>query len=379
MTRRARKDSPLHTAPDIEARSGEETTEIPVRQGRGARINTPNRFEPLCLEEDPAELDEDELRQVPTKYYVDATKTLLARNDSPDIGFTFSLNPYRGCEHGCIYCYARPSHEYLGFSAGLDFETRILVKERAPELLAETFQKRSWVPQVVALSGNTDPYQPLERRLALTRGCLEVFLRHRNPVGIITKNYLVTRDIDLLEQMAKYNLVRVILSITTLRPDLVHSMEPRTSRPERRLQAIEMLAAKGIPVSVNVAPIIPGLTDEEMPSILKAAASRGASGAGYTILRLPGAVQDIFIDWVRREFPDRANKIVRRLASLRGGDLTDNRFGKRMRGEGDWADLIARLFRIERKRWGLDAPRRSLSTRHFRRLADGQRSLFDIE
>ena len=379
MTRRARKASPLHTASDAEARSGEETTEIPVRRGRGARINPPNRFEPLCLEEDPAALDEDELRQVPTKYYVDATKTLLARNDSPDIGFTFSLNPYRGCEHGCIYCYARPSHEYLGFSAGLDFETRILVKERAPELLAETFQKRSWVPQVVALSGNTDPYQPLERRLALTRGCLEVFLRHRNPVGIITKNYLVTRDIDLLEQMAKYNLVHVILSITTLHPDLVHIMEPRTSRPERRLQAIEMLAARNIPVSVNVAPIIPGLTDEEMPAILKAAASHGASGAGYTILRLPGAVQDLFIDWVRREFPDRANKIVRRLASLRGGDLTDNRFGKRMRGEGDWADLISRLFRIERKRWGLDAPRRSLSTRHFRRLANGQRSLFDAE
>ena len=379
MTRRARKASPLHIVSDVEARSGEETREIPVRRGRGARINPPNRFEPLCLEEDPAALDEDELRQVPTKYYVDATKTLLARNDSPDIGFTFSLNPYRGCEHGCIYCYARPSHEYLGFSAGLDFETRILVKERAPELLAETFQKRSWVPQVVALSGNTDPYQPLERRLALTRGCLKVFLRHRNPVGIITKNYLVTRDIDLLEQMAKYNLVHVILSITTLRPDLVHIMEPRTSRPERRLQAIEMLAARNIPVSVNVAPIIPGLTDEEMPAILKAAASHGASGAGYTILRLPGAVQDLFIDWVRREFPDRANKIVRRLASLRGGNLTDNRFGKRMRGEGDWADLIARLFRIERKRWGLDVPRCSLSTRHFRRLADEQRSLFDTE
>ena len=379
MTRRARKASPLHTASDGAARSGEEATEIPVRRGRGSRINPPNRFEPLCLEEDPAALDEDELRQVPTKYYVDATKTLLARNDSPDIGFTFSLNPYRGCEHGCIYCYARPSHEYLGFSAGLDFETRILVKERAPELLAETFRKRSWIPQVVALSGNTDPYQPLERRLALTRGCLEVFLKHRNPVGIITKNYLVTRDIDLLEKMAKYNLVHVILSITTLRPDLVQMMEPRTSRPERRLQAIEMLAAKNIPVSVNVAPIIPGLTDEEMPSILKAAASRGASGAGYTILRLPGAVQDIFLDWVRREFPDRANKIVRRLASLRGGDLTDNRFGKRMRGEGDWAELISHLFRIECKRRGLDVPRSSLSTRHFRRLADGQHSLFDTE
>lgn len=351
--------------------------ELPVRQGRGARINPPNRFEPLRIEEDPAALDEEELRQTPTTYYVDATKTLLSRNDSPDIGFTYSLNPYRGCEHGCVYCYARPSHEYLGFSAGLDFETRILVKERAPALLAETFQKKSWKPQVVALSGNTDPYQPLERRLALTRGCLEVFLRHRNPVGIITKNYLVTRDLDLLEEMARYNLVHVVLSITTLRDDLVTTMEPRTSRPARRFKAIEMLAARGVPVSVNVAPIVPGLTDEEMPAILKEAASRGASGAGYTILRLPGAVEEIFIDWARREFPDRANKIVRRLAALRGGELTDNRFGKRMRGEGDWAELIARLFRMERKRWGLNAPRNALSTRHFRRLAHGQRSLFD--
>ncbi len=351
--------------------------ELPVRQGRGARINPPNRFEPLRIEEDPAALDEEELRQTPTTYYVDATKTLLSRNDSPDIGFTYSLNPYRGCEHGCVYCYARPSHEYLGFSAGLDFETRILVKERAPELLAETFQKKSWEPQVVALSGNTDPYQPLERRLALTRGCLEVFLRHRNPVGIITKNYLVTRDLDLLEEMARYNLVHVVLSITTLRDDLVTTMEPRTSRPARRFKAIEMLAARGVPVSVNVAPIVPGLTDEEMPAILKEAASRGASGAGYTILRLPGAVEDIFTDWARREFPDRANKIIRRLALMRGGELTDNRFGKRMRGEGDWAELIARLFRMERKRWGLNAPRNALSTRHFRRLAHGQRSLFD--
>src|SRR5690606_23478252 len=191
---------------------------MPVRRGRGARFNPANRFEPLHLEEDPAALDEEELRQVETTYFVDHTKSVLARNDSPDTGFTFSINPYRGCEHGCIYCYARPSHEFLGFSAGLDFETKILVKENAPELLSKAFQQPSWGPQVVALSGNTDPYQPLERRLGITRRCLEVFLKHRNPVSIITKNYLVTRDADILEEMARFNLVNVTLSITTLRP-----------------------------------------------------------------------------------------------------------------------------------------------------------------
>lgn len=350
--------------------------EVPVRRGRGARLNTPNRFEPLHLEEDPAALDGEELRQVETRYFVDHTKSVLAKNDSPDVGFTYSINPYRGCEHGCIYCYARPSHEYLGFSAGLDFETKILVKERAPELLSGAFQKASWEPQVVALSGNTDPYQPLERRLMLTRRCLEVFLRHRNPVAIITKNHLVTRDADLLEQMARFNLVTVALSITTLKTDVVGKMEPRTSRPSRRLQAIEELAARGIPVSVNVAPVVPGLTDEEMPAILKSAAERGATNASYIMMRLPGPVQELFLDWLSREYPDRVNKVIHRLESLRGGRLSDSRFGVRMRGEGEWSDLVSRLFHVSCRRYGLNSAYRRLSTDHFRRLDGGQQDLF---
>lgn len=350
--------------------------ELPTRRGRGARFNPPNRFEPFHLEEDPAGLDDDELRQVQTEYFVDHTKSILAKNDSPDVGFTFSINPYRGCEHGCIYCYARPSHEFLGFSAGLDFETKILVKESAPELLSQAFQKASWEPQVIALSGNTDPYQPLERRLELTRRCLEVFLKHRNPVAIITKNYMVTRDADLLEEMARLNLVTVALSITTLKADLVAAMEPRTSRPERRLKAIEELARRGIPVSVNVAPVVPGLTDDEMPAILKAAAERGATHAGYIIMRLPGPVKDLFLDWIERAYPDRVNKIVHRLESLRGERLTDSRFGKRMRGEGEWSELVSRLFRMACRRHGLNGGFRQLSTVHFRRLRHGQQNLF---
>lgn len=352
------------------------SSQIPVRRGRGARLNPANRFERLHVEEDPAALDAEELRQVPTTYLIDHTKSILARNDSPDTGFTFSINPYRGCEHGCIYCYARPSHEYLGFSAGLDFETKILVKENAPALLSEAFQKPSWEPQVVALSGNTDPYQPLERTLRLTRQCLEVFLRHRNPVAIITKNYLVTRDADILEEMARMNLVTVALSITTLKPELVGSMEPRTSRPARRLQAIEELVGRGIPVSVNVAPVVPGLTDEEMPAILKEAAARGASNASYIMMRLPGPVKDLFLDWIEREHPDKVNKIVHRLRELRGERLTDSRFGVRMRGEGEWAETVSNLFGMTCKKLGLNASYRKLSTDHFRRLRRGQRELF---
>ena len=349
---------------------------IPARRGRGARLNPPNRFDRLHFEEDPAALDEDELRQVETEYLVDATKSVLARNDSPDTGFTFSINPYRGCEHGCIYCYARPSHEFLGFSAGLDFETRILVKQDAPELLSKAFQKASWEPQVVALSGNTDPYQPLERRLEITRNCLKTFLRHRNPVAIITKNYLVTRDADILEELARLNLVRVTLSITTLRPELVSIMEPRTSRPERRLKAVEELSKNGIPVSVNVAPIVPGLTDEEMPAILKAAADHGATNASYIIMRLPGPVKELFLDWLQSNFPDRAQRVINRLRDLRGDRLTDSRFGLRMRGEGEWADMISTLFKMSCRNSGLNSTYPTLSTEHFRRLQHGQADLF---
>lgn len=350
---------------------------LPARRGRGAAYNPPNRFEPFHLEEDPSALETDELRQIPTTYFQDTTRSALSKNDSPDIPFTYSINPYRGCEHGCIYCYARPSHEYLGFSAGLDFETRIVVKNDIATRLAEAFDRPAWVPQPVMMSGNTDCYQPVERRLKLTRACLEVFARYRNPVSLITKNALITRDLDLLEELATLNLVRVAITVTSLKPALIHAMEPRTSRPEARLRAIETLAARGIPVGVMVGPVIPGLTDEELPDILTAAADHGATRGYYVMLRLPGAVKPLFLEWLERAFPDRKQRVVNRLTELRGEALTDGRFKVRMRGEGEWAEVTRRLHQMTCQRLGLNAPQAPLSTEHFRRPpAVGQLSLF---
>ncbi len=349
---------------------------MPRRRGRAASANPATRFDPVVIELDPGALDAEDLRSIPTQFFEDASRSILSKNNSPDVPFTYSVNAYRGCEHGCIYCYARPSHEFLGWSAGLDFETRILVKRNAPVLLADAFEAPSWKPQVVVLSGNTDPYQPIERELSLTRGCLDVCLRFRNPVGVITKNYLVTRDKDIMRELAGLRLVRVTISITTLDPELASKMEPRTSSPSRRLDAIEALAAAQIPVGVMVAPVIPGLTDEELPSIIQAAADRGACRAGYTVLRLPGAVEELFVTWLQSEIPTRAEKVLRRLRQLRGGKLTDGRFGKRMRGDGVWADALAKLYRIACRQSGLNGPLPSLCTSQFRRLSHNQLSLF---
>ncbi|HJP30452.1 MAG: PA0069 family radical SAM protein [Candidatus Latescibacteria bacterium] len=350
----------------------------PAKKGRASAFNTPNRFEQLHLEPDPLELDDEDYKaNVPTQYLVDSSKSILAENSSPDIDFRYSLNPYRGCEHGCAYCFARPTHEYLGFSAGLDFETRILVKENAPELLRQTFRKKSWTPQVVALSGNTDCYQPVERRLEITRRCLEVFLEFRNPVTIITKNALVTRDLDILRELAALDLVHVTLSVTSLKRPLTAVMEPRTSRPEKRLAAIADLHEAGVPVGVMVAPLIPGLNDEEMPNILEAAAGKGAQWAGYIMVRLPGAVKPLFIDWVQRNMPDRAGKIVSRLQAVRDGELSDPRFGSRLRGEGELADVIASFFHLSRRRQHLENQISALATDLFRRSGHHQLSLFD--
>ena len=352
------------------------TSAMPRRKGRAASFNTPNRFEPITVEMDPAELTAEELRHIPTTFYAEKSRSILSRNNSPDVPFSYSVNPYRGCEHGCIYCYARPSHEYLGWSAGLDFETKILVKGDAPALLSKAFQKPSWPPQVVCLAGNTDPYQPAERTFKLSRGCLEVFLRHRNPVAIITKNYLVTRDLDLLRGLAQHNLVRVMISITTLRAEVARSMEPRTATPQRRLEAIQKLAEANVPVGVMVAPVIPGLTDEEVPAILKSASQRGASWAGYVVLRLPGPVAPLFIEWLSDAFPDRKDKVLRRLKELRAGKLTDSAFGRRMRGQGIWAETLSKLFKSTCHALDLNRPQQPLSTAHFRRLADEQGTLF---
>jgi DNA repair photolyase len=521
--------------------------ETPTRRGRGARANPANQYEPLHVDLDPDALDEEELRQVETKYFRDPAQSILSTNESPDVPFRYSINPYRGCEHGCVYClhgetlilmgdgrtkplrdvvvgdeiygterqgcyrryvrtrvldhwstekpayritlgdgtqliasadhrfltdrgwkfvtgeeqgrdrrphlttntkllgigdltempqatpsdlalrrksdiegqalkstvdlgiesidpmdqqmrlfdittgtgdfiangvvshncYARPTHEYLGFSAGLDFETRILVKENAPELLEETFQTESWSPAPICLSGNTDSYQPAERELEVTRELLKVCAYHRNPVMLITKNGMVTRDLDILEEMAEWNGVRLTVSVTTLDDELAGAMEPRAARPPLRLRTIEECAAAGVPVGVNAAPIVPGLTDEEVPRILEAAAERGATTAGYTVLRLPGAVREVFVDWLDRHVPDRKNRVLNRLRSLRGEELNDEDFGKRMTGEGLWADTIGDLFRLARSKHGLDGPSPPLNTDAFRRRPGGQIGLFE--
>jgi len=320
--------------------------------------------------------DGEERPSVPTEFLRDTSRTILSKNDSPDVHFTYSVNPYRGCEHGCIYCYARPTHEYLGFSAGLDFESKIIVKMEAPSLLAEAFQKKNWVPENVTFSGNTDCYQPIERKLELTRKCLEVCLQYRNPAGIITKNALVVRDIDILREMAALDVIHVYISITTLDPELARVMEPRTSSPENKLKAISSLVSAGIPVGVMIAPVIPGLTDEEIPSILKAAAAHGASNAGYILVRLPGAVKQLFLEWLPRNLPDRAAKIINRIQSTREGALSESRFGKRMVGEGAIGTTIHDLFVVNRARYRLDTKWKPLSVKHFRNAGSDQLTLF---
>jgi DNA repair photolyase len=348
---------------------------LPTLRGRGASWNPPNRFERLHVDRDGWTDPDDPPPQ--TVLLEDATRSILAHNDSPDVGFDVGINPYRGCSHGCAYCYARPTHEYLGFSAGLDFESQILVKRQAPDLLRKALSSPRWTPRTIGLSGNTDAYQPAERRLRITRRCLEVLAEYRNPVSIITKSYLVSRDIDVLAELARHGAVSVVLSVTTLSHDLQRSMEPRASSPARRIGAIRVLADAGIPVGVNVAPVVPGLTDHEMPEILEAAADAGASFASYIVLRLPHGVKDIFADWLDRHVPDRKSKVLNRVRELMGGELYDGRFGIRGRGEGPWADQLHSLFRVTRQRLRLGTPP-TLSGASFRRPPCSERPQFDL-
>ncbi len=342
---------------------------------RGAAENPASRFEKLHLEPEPDwNPEEDVLPR--TQFLVDHSQTAIAYNDSPDLGFNASLNPYRGCEHGCIYCYARPTHEFLGFSAGLDFESKIMVKTHAPELLRAELSSPKWKPQVIIMSGVTDCYQPVERKLKLTRRCLEVLADARNPVALITKNFLVTRDIDLFSELARFNAVSVCLSVTTLDNELRNVMEPRTSPPQARLAAIRKLAEAKIPVAVNVAPVIPGLTDHEMPAILKAAAEAGANSAGFTVVRLPYANAPLFEKWLERHFPDRKEKVLNRIKAIRGGKMYDAQWGKRMRGEGIFAGQIEAMFDVAYRRAGFREEKRALSTAAFRRPSGAQLSLF---
>jgi DNA repair photolyase len=328
-------------------------------RGRGAQFNPGNRFEKFSLEDfKPDELDyfaeaEDE-KKIPTQFYRDDSKSVIAKNDSYDVGFEYSFNPYRGCEHGCVYCYARPSHEFLGFSSGTDFEAKIMIKKDAPQLLESEFNKRNYKPDFIMFSGNTDCYQPVEQQLKITRETLKVCLKYRNPVSIITKNALIQRDMDILKEMAALNLVSVCLSVSTLDRELARRMEPRTSSPERRLQTIEKFAESNIPVGVNIAPVIPGLNDEEIPSILKEAALRGAVFAGHIMLRLPYAVKDLFLHWLKKEFPDRESKIVNKIREMRDGKLNDYEFGTRFSGKGELAETIHSLFELSCKKYGLN-------------------------
>ena len=349
---------------------------LPIR-GRGASHNPANRFEPIEVQRDGWRDPDDPAPR--TRLLRDDSRSVIARNDSPDVGFETSLNPYRGCEHGCIYCYARPTHEYFGLSAGLDFETQIFVKQDAPERLRAELAAPRWQPQVLVMSGVTDPYQPAERRLRITRRCLEVLAEFRNPVAIITKSQLVARDVDVLAELARFDAASVTLSITTLDHALQRRLEPRAASPERRLAAIARLSAAGIPTGVNVAPVIPGLTDHEIPAILEAAAAAGAGGAGYIMLRLPHAVAPLFERWLEQHFPGRKDKVLNRVRELRGGELYESRFGVRMRGRGPFADQVADLFEVSRRKAGLDEERRGLSTAAFRRpvAAGGQLRLFD--
>lgn len=331
-------------------------------KGRGAAANPQNRFSAFAT----VALPDPDASGPKTEYLRDTSKHIIAFNDSPDVGFRASLNPYRGCEHGCIYCYARPSHEYLGFSAGLDFESKIVVKENAPELLRAELSARNWQPQLLAMSGVTDCYQPLERRLELTRRCLQVLAEFRNPVAIVTKNFLVTRDRDYLSELAGLNAAAVIVSLTTLNTELARTMEPRASTPQKRLEAVTQLRAAGIPVGVNLAPIIPGLTDEEIPALIEAAAQAGAQFAHFLPVRLPHGVKDLFADWLQRHYPDRKNKVLNRIRDIRGNKLNDPRFGTRMHGEGVFAEQMAALFHNACRKFNLTESFPAISVAHFR-------------
>jgi DNA repair photolyase len=352
----------------------------PPPPGRGARSNRSGRFEPLAVEavDDGWRVEDPQPEQAKTSVTLETPRTIITRNASPDLGFDRSINPYRGCEHGCVYCYARPTHAYMGLSPGLDFETRLFAKLGAAKLLEAELAKPGYAVKPIALGTNTDPYQPIERRHAITRQILEVLLSTRHPVTITTKSNLVVRDIDILSEMAKLNLVRVAVSVTTLERRLARAMEPRAPTPERRLEAIRALSEAGVPAAVMVAPVIPGLTDHEMEAILERAAAAGARAAGFILLRLPLEIKDLVREWLEAHQPNRAGRVFTLLRSMRGGKDYDAAFGKRMKGEGPYAMMLAKRFALATERLGLDKPAPPLETSLFAppRKERAQLSLF---
>ncbi|EEI92187.1 radical SAM domain protein [Sphingobacterium spiritivorum ATCC 33300] len=319
-------------------------------KGRGAQVNPNNKFfVSQYVQEHIEGLDEPFLEHVPTQLIPTHPKKIISVSDSPDLHFTQSINPYQGCEHGCIYCYARNAHEYWGFSAGLDFERKILVKYDAARLLEKQFNNVNYQPSAIMLSGNTDCYQPIERKLKITRSILEIMLRYRHPVSIISKNSLMLRDLDIIEELAKLQLISVAVTINSLSEEVRQKMEPRTVTASARLKLIEKLAGKGVPVMLMVAPIVPGINSDEMPLLIKSAAAAGARSASYTIVRLNGAIADIFKDWLYKNYPDRADKVLHGIADCHNGKLNDSEFGRRIRGEGNLAESIRDLFRLSVK------------------------------
>ncbi len=331
----------------------EDQQDKPYLHGRGAQINTANPYHKKIYDDQPVDWSqaEEEHPQIPTQYIDVHPKTIINEVTSPDIPLPYSMNPYQGCEHGCVYCYARNTHPYWGYSAGLEFEQKILVKRNSAALLEEKFRSPRWKAAPIMLSGNTDCYQPIERELKITRSILEVCWKYRHPVGLITKNSLIRRDIDLLRQLAEHNLVHTVISVTTLDEKLRQRLEPRTASVKQRLDTIEALNKAGIPVMAMLAPIIPGLNDHELFDMVKAVADRGALGAGYSIVRLNGDVGPIFTDWLEKNMPDRAQRVLNRIKDCHGGELNDSRFGKRMRGEGNIAEIINQQYKLAKKKF----------------------------
>lgn len=348
-----------------------------IQKGRGAQISTPNRFHELNPERDAWLEDEQPEPAEDTKYLEVHPRTMLNKVESPDIGMGFSMNPYQGCEHGCVYCYARNTHEYWGYNAGLEFETRILVKRDAAKILDQQLRKPNWEPVPIMLAGNTDCYQPAEQKYQITRQILEVLWKHRHPVGIITKNRLILRDLDLLEKMAANRLVKVAISLTTLDESLRRLLEPRTSSVKGRLDAIKALSERGIPVSVMAAPIIPGLNEHELFAIGEAASKAGASSMGYSMVRLNGQIGTVFADWIERAMPDRAAKVLSKIRSCHSGRLSDSRFGVRMKGEGNISEIIEQQYRLAKKKFFSANPDKvEYNLELFKQVRQPQLSLF---
>jgi DNA repair photolyase len=365
LRRRPPEPDPSHPGPAGEFKPP--AVDSVRRRGRGAQTNATGRYEPRAtIAFDDGWQSIEELPPFTTEVAVDTARKVITRNNSPDISFDRSINPYRGCEHGCIYCFARPTHAYLGLSPGLDFESKLFMKPDAPELLERELSARNYTPRTIAIGTNTDPYQPIERRFEVMRRILEVLERAGHPVGIVTKSNLVVRDIDILARMAKRNLVRVGISVTTMDAKLARVMEPRAPTPPRRLDALRELAEAGIPTTVMVAPVIPAINDAEIERILDAAAACGVRGAGYVLLRLPLEVRDLFREWLQANFPDRERHVFALIRQTRGGKDYDSTFGKRMTGGGPYAWMIGKRFDTTCARLGLNTHKAELTTEHFR-------------